>query len=856
MKEFRDRLVQLQEDQARMLKEYQALIAEYESYDYIRENETLRRQYEELKQRADALEEQLGRLDHENRELRQALSEQMLDEKLGLLDLSRKKLYTYFSEKVIGQGNRLESLETFAKQRIDHLIHQTDRQLDSDREGIKARLQQFHEELEQRMAEHRKRLLVEEHHIRQETWAGYEKLAAEGVDEETMQRRQKQNRIEMKIGLNWINKIGILLIILGVGAAFKYSYTTWFSGYMKGLAFFLLGALMIAGGEWLFRKRKKIFALGLLGGGISVLYGSVFYSYFLLHIISLYAGFAVCVLITAAAVFLSLRYRSRTICSLGLIGGYLPLLSYISAFGLEGGAVYAAMGYLLLLNGLILLVSFRKRWPAVTYISFLLHTPSMIALAALAEQAWIAMLYTVCLFLLYLGITLRIPFKSKWKLSWWDFSLLALNTIVSCGTMYGLIAKAELTEFRGLLALLFCLIYTALGRFAQKKLAQEKAARILFYATALTFAVLMIPFQLDVRWVTMGWLVEGMALAVFAGRSRLKPLERAGWGIVLLCAAAFFWVDFIRYLFGVVRPGDFNLQYSSVSLGPLLLMLYYALRFRNPEENRRYLAWEHSFISWVKYVSLSNLWLYLVYEAGFVYDRLVPVSMSHGELYKWLLIAAVTMVLAYALTKFALLYDKFVKIYTLVLYSLSYFISFIVTLALPALQEDAARNGAAEYVALIVLIAFNIVVFFSGKDVLFAAVRRDFRSTEWYPVIMGAYLFAVLTAFLAVQFQLGDAGLWFSLVYLLLAIGYIVYGFRYRYVYIRRVGLGLTLLSTGKMLLYDLSLLTTGSKILAFFAFGVVLLAISYIYQRISLRLEGAKEEGVAEETAVSNSAE
>ncbi|CAM4300046.1 DUF2339 domain-containing protein [Paenibacillus macerans] len=856
MKEFRDRLVQLQEDQARMLKEYQALVEEYESYDYIRENGALRRQCEELKRRADALEERLGQLDHENRELRRALSEQMLDEKLGLLALSRKKLYTYFSEKVIGQGNRLEGLENFAKQRIDHLIHQAERQLDADQEGIKARLKQFHEELEQRMAEHRKRLLVEENRIRQETWAGYEKLAAEGVDEETVQRRKKQNQIEMKIGLNWINKIGILLIVLGVGAAFKYSYTAWFSGYMKGLVFFLLGALMIAGGEWLFRKGKKIFALGLLGGGISVLYGSVFYSYFLLHIIGMYAGFAVCVLITAAAVFLSLRYRSRTICSLGLIGGYLPLLSYISAFGLEGAAVYAGMGYLLLLNGLILLVSFRKRWPAVTYISFLLHTPSMIALAALAEQAWIAMLYAVCIFLMYLGITLWIPFRHKSKLTWWDFSLLALNTVVSCGTLYGLIAKAELTGFRGLLALLFCLVYTALGRFAHKKLPQERAIRVLFYATALTFAVLMIPFQLDVRWVSMGWLIEGMALAVFAGRSRLKPLERGGWGIVLLCAGAFFWVDFIRYLVGVVRPGDFNLQYSSISLGPLLLMLYYALRFRNPEENGRYLAWEHTFISWVKYVTLCNLWLYLVYEAGFVYDRLVPASMSHEALYKWLLIAAVTMVLAYALTKFRLLYDRFVKIYTLVLYSISYFICFIVTVALPALQEDAARNGAAEYIALIVLIAFNIIVFFSGKDMLFSAIRRDFRSAEWYPVIMGAYLFAVITAFLSVQFRLGDAGLWFSLVYLLLAIGYIVYGFRYRYVYIRRIGLGLTLLSTGKMLLYDLSLLTTGSKILAFFGFGVVLLAISYIYQRVSLRLEGVKEQGSPEESAVSNSPE
>lgn len=84
----------------------------------------------------------------------------------------------------------------------------------------------------------------------------------------------------MKIGLNWINRLGILLLILAVGAGFRYSYSTWFNDYMKGSAFFLLGAIMLGGGEWLFRKGRGAFALGLIGGGVSVLYGSVFYSYF------------------------------------------------------------------------------------------------------------------------------------------------------------------------------------------------------------------------------------------------------------------------------------------------------------------------------------------------------------------------------------------------------------------------------------------------------------------------------------------------------------------------------------------------------------------------------------------------
>lgn len=79
--------------------------------------------------------------------------------------------------------------------------------------------------------------------------SGLDDLAAEGVDEETLQRRRKQNRIEMKIGLNWINRLGILLLILAVGAGFRYTYSTWFNDYMKGSAFFLLGAVMLGAGS-------------------------------------------------------------------------------------------------------------------------------------------------------------------------------------------------------------------------------------------------------------------------------------------------------------------------------------------------------------------------------------------------------------------------------------------------------------------------------------------------------------------------------------------------------------------------------------------------------------------------------
>jgi uncharacterized membrane protein len=112
--------------------------------------------------------------------------------------------------------------------------------------------------------------------------------------------------------------VGILLILLGVGAAAKYIHSTFFNDYMRSASFFVLGGLFLAGGEWFYRKGKEVFATGLLGGGVSILYCAVFYSYFLLHVIGIYQGLALSILITLTTVVLSVRYHSRTICSIGL----------------------------------------------------------------------------------------------------------------------------------------------------------------------------------------------------------------------------------------------------------------------------------------------------------------------------------------------------------------------------------------------------------------------------------------------------------------------------------------------------------------------------------------------------------
>ncbi|WMT40017.1 DUF2339 domain-containing protein [Paenibacillus sp. D2_2] len=833
MREFKDRLNMLRDQQNMIAHEYEALLKEYEGSDLVQENEVLKRNYEEYKQQVTALESRLQQLEKENGGLRTALAEQILDEKLTFIRVSQEKLNTYFTSASHQHMNRLQALEYSSRQKIQKLYEQAEHYLKGDQQMISAKLDDIQGEVTQRIQSHRQYLYAEERRIHEEALNGYQSLEAEGVDEYTIQRRIKQNQLEMKIGLNWINKLGILLLIIGVGAAFKYTYGNWFNAYTKGAIFFVLGLLMLAGGEWLFRRNKQIFALGLLGGGISVLYGSVFYSYFLLEIINLSLGLVLSVLITAVAALMSLRYQSKTICSFALVGGYLPFFSYLGVYGLAGSAVYVAMGYLFLLNALILLISFRKRWPIVHYISFGLNTLSMLILVNLADLTVIAISYALITFLMYLSITLWVPFRYQSKLNWLDFSLLALNTIISCSIMYSLFDKADWNQLRGLLALIFCVVYYGLGRFNRKYLDKEIETRLLFYGTSLTFSLLVIPFQFGINYMSLGWLIEGIVFSVLGHLQRSKFVERIGWGILALTMGAFILVDLVGGLFSNPEV-DFAWKYSFISMGLIGLVCFYGYRLRDEQEIKRYKQSDHSLLAVLKYISSVNIWFYLLYEINRIYKTLMPSDAILYSFYQWLLFAVITFGMAYGLNKAKILYDRVIKYYSRILYLIGYVMSLGVTLGMPALNTNGEYNSFENYLALVILIMYNVFVFFSGRDLLLRVIGRQAWGLEWIPVCLGVYIFAISTAFLGIQFRLGDVSWLFSLTYLLLAIAYIAYGFHRRYVFIRRMGLGLTSLSTGKMLLFDLSLMTTGSKIIAYFSFGLLLLGISYLYQRVS----------------------
>lgn len=832
--DLQQRLLAFREQQRKAIREYDAILAELGEDGLIQENEALKRMIGEYREELIHTREQLKEVRRENDYLKAALHEQILDEKRNILGISRRKLEIYFRDEADRTRDVLTKLEEQTKKQLRRLWEAALLKLGEESLEFRRRLDQLEGELQETIR--RRELEVKE--VADEVINGaltqLDRLAVEDVSPEEMGQRIRQNQLEMKVGLNLVNWLGILLILLGVGAAFNYSFQNWFSPAVKAAFFFLLGGLFLGGGEWMYRKGRRIFSQGLLGGGVSILYGAIFYSYFGLNkLIGFEAGLVLSVLVTAITVGLSLRYDSPVVCGLGLVGGFLPFLTYAGALGMTGHACLAAMGYLFFLNLAVLAISFVKQWNRIGILSFLLHMPALVFLVFGVEQPWWGFFYALLTFLMYLGVVLAYPLVHKTPLNLAEIVLLALNIAVNSIISYLLIEQAGLDSYHGLLTLLYCLLYLGMGRWIKLALPQEKTVKTLFFVTSLAFAILAVPFQFGIKWLSMGWLVESVLLIIFGRRQGVKMLEWAGWGLNLLCLWIFGAYEYLPQIANLVQIPFFALKFTAVIAGQILVLLFYAREFQtNP-------LWCNAgaLFKLFKFGVILGFWFYLNYMVLSGVEHFIP-THAYGGIFSRSAFALVTYGLGAALAGWKLLHDEMVEVFVIFLYLVADVACVVQNLCFPVLPAGGALPGLVGWLALALLVAFNLVAFLNVRYLVLQFIDRQNLNPELYPLVLGLYLLGNLTAILGAQFRLSPANLWYSVAFLVLAIAFIVYGFTRRFVDIRRFGLALVFLALAKLFLCDLAFVGALGRIGAYFGFGLALLLISFIYQKVKSGLE------------------
>lgn len=165
--------------------------------------------------------------------------------------------------------------------------------------------------------------------------------------------------LETQFGLNWLNRVAIITLLFGVAFFFKYAVDNqWIGPGMRVALGIAAATFSLFIGEWMSLRNQKVFAQGLTGLGLALLYLSFYATFGFYHLLPQSIAFLLMALTTLAAGGLALHYSTPAVAVLGLLGGYLtPVLL---STGEDHPWVLFGYAFLLNLGGLTLVRV--RRW--------------------------------------------------------------------------------------------------------------------------------------------------------------------------------------------------------------------------------------------------------------------------------------------------------------------------------------------------------------------------------------------------------------------------------------------------------------------------------------------------------------
>ena len=341
--------------------------------------------------------------------------------------------------------------------------------------------------------------------------------------------------LEKFIGENLINKIGIAITVIGVAIGAKYSIDhDLISPLARIVLAYLIGLVLLGVGLKL-KKNYLSYSAVLVSGAIAIVYFVTYLAYSLYGFIPQSASFLMMVIFTAGGVYTSINYNRQIIAHIGMVGAYaVPFL-----LGDNSGSVLILFSYIALINIGILVISFRKYWKPLYYVSFIITW--LTYFSWFAEKFMkngdfgIALTFLTVFFVIFYAVLLAYKLLKKELFDINDVFLLLANSFIFYGLGYSIFKTNDSAQnLLGIFTLINAAIHLVVGVVIYSQKLADKNLYYLVVGLVLTFITIAIPVQLNGNWVTLLWGGEA-ALLFWIGRTKkIQFYEIIGYVLILL----------------------------------------------------------------------------------------------------------------------------------------------------------------------------------------------------------------------------------------------------------------------------------------------------------------------------------
>ena len=666
------------------------------------------------------------------------------------------------------------------------------------------------------------------------------------------------NKLESYIGENLISKIGIIVLVLGVAIGVKYvidhnliSPLVRISlGYSVGFLLLLLTHRL--------KSHYLEYSVALLSGAVSILYFTTLAA----HIFYQFYSFSLCFgLMLATTIFtvLAAMYFNRSfIALLGLIGAYvLPYLLYI-----DPKEINLLFPYLSLVNLGILLIALSRNWKFLNVVAFiwtwLIFFGWYITLYKPVSQFVSSWVYLSVFFGIFYGIFLAYKLNKLEPLNTGDVVLISINALLFC--FFGIrifVVQFGHHDFSGLIASLSAGIHFLMAYLvSQQGKADPKIARFLS-VLGWSFLTLAIPLQFDGIWVTVFWGIEAGLLFAWGRLKSIRLAEILSYFVMGLAGVqvANSWVHYM-YSYPITPVRVFNADFlgSIFFAGILAGVNYFHYRhlIRSPwiqhEDQNHLLRFSLgtglvAVLYFTFFCEISAYWIH-VYgqfaEPGHSWNRLYFQEDIDSFRWIWLINYTLFFLSILTLLNWFWIKSKELGILSLGLQLAAVVVVFILGFyllngfyATYLAQPDFVLYDRIRYLTML----FLLLMLGTGIPYLWRQeLSKDIRVT-YELVVYACVLFLVSNEIMLIGTSLAYK-LGLSLWWGVFALGLIVLGIWKRIPHARIAGIFLFGATLVKLFFYDIEHLATIPKTIIFVALGMLLLLVSYLYNRYKEWLE------------------